>query len=34
MECTYCRSRMIEVVLGWYCPACHATVGQEKAATR
>jgi hypothetical protein len=34
VECTYCKSRMIEVVRGWHCPSCHATLGQEKTLSR
>lgn len=30
VPCGYCKTAMIAVVLGWHCPACHATVGQEK----
>lgn len=29
MECTYCHKPMMEVVLGWHCPNCHATVGES-----
>ena len=29
MECIYCKRPMIEVVLGWHCPACHASIGWE-----
>jgi hypothetical protein len=34
MTCLYCKSRMLEVVLGWHCPQCHATVGHELTAKR
>lgn len=30
MECVYCKHPMIQVVWGWHCPACHATVGQAR----
>jgi len=29
MECTYCHKPMIEVVLGWHCPECHASIGES-----
>jgi hypothetical protein len=29
MECAYCHKPMIEVVLGWHCPECHASLGQS-----
>jgi Zn finger protein HypA/HybF involved in hydrogenase expression len=34
VTCPYCRNRMLEIVLGWQCPVCHATIGQEKAVSR
>jgi hypothetical protein len=34
MSCPYCKHQMMEIVLGWHCPACHATLGREKAVRR
>jgi hypothetical protein len=34
VNCPYCKNRMIEIVMGWHCPACHATLGREKALSR
>jgi Zn finger protein HypA/HybF involved in hydrogenase expression len=34
MECTYCHKPMIEVVLGWHCPHCHATAGRSPVNQR
>lgn len=34
VKCPYCKNPMIEIVLGWQCPVCHATLGREKALSR
>jgi Zn finger protein HypA/HybF involved in hydrogenase expression len=34
VKCPYCKNQMIEIVLGWQCPACHATLGRERALSR
>jgi hypothetical protein len=34
VSCGYCKTAMITVVLGWQCPACHATAGQAKPVSR
>jgi hypothetical protein len=34
VPCSYCKTPMVAVVLGWHCPACHATTGEAKPVNR